>query len=388
MKQLAIIGAAMAAVDYANAARRMGVISHCFAWRKGALAIEAVDYFYDISIFEKDKIVEKCREIGINGVVATTELTIPIAAYVADQLQLNGMNVEVANQITDKYRNRLASASVKELYHPRFACVDSEKEIDNLDFSYPLIIKPTNKGGKRGITVVNRKADVSAAVEYLIQETGTNAPMVIEEYIAGGEEYSVESLSFHGKHYIIQVTQKISSGPPHCVELGHFQPASLSFEMRKKVENVIIDALKAIGMDNGPCHTEIKIKDNKIYLIEFNARPGGDRISGVLTELSTGYQYFNGMIEVAFGELYEVDISKLKKCYSGIYFITEQTKKLKPIFDICQNFSWCYEKHVVADELPTLVHNNGMGTNYFIYCSENEMNFQDEVVRLLEEYEE
>ena len=44
--------------------------------------------------------------------------------------------------------------------------------------------------------------------------------VLIEQYLSGGQEYSVESLSYKGKPYIVQVTRKITSGPPRCLELG------------------------------------------------------------------------------------------------------------------------------------------------------------------------
>lgn len=56
--------------------------------------------------------------------------------------------------------------------------------------------------------------------------------IIIEGFLEGGKEYSVESLSYHGRHQVIQITEKITSGPPHCVELGHMQPALLSESLK------------------------------------------------------------------------------------------------------------------------------------------------------------
>lgn len=376
MKKLAIIGAGRAALDYVINAKEMGIETHCFAWKKGAIAAEEADYFHDISIFEKERILDICKKIGIGGVVATTELTISIASYIAESMNLNGNPLNVSEVITDKYRNRKVSADVEGLNHPRYAEVTTKEEIEQLDFEFPIILKPTNKGGKRGITVVRNREDINVAYQYAISEVGEDTKLIVEEFIEGGQEYSVESLSFHGKHYIIQVTQKISSGPPHCVELGHFQPADLSNEMRKQIDIVMKKALQAIGIGNGPCHTEIKVRDNKIYLIEFNARPGGDRISHPLTMLSTGYPYFKGMIKVAFDESPDVHPDNFTSKAAGIWFITEQTKELKPIFEVCQNYEWCYEKQEKTDEISTLLHNSGSSINYFIYCSEQKPDFK------------
>ena len=182
----------------------------------------------------------------------------------------------------------------------------------------------------------------------------------------------MESLSYKGKHYVIQVTEKISSGPPHCVELGHKQPADLSDNLRRKVETAVKEGLTAIGLDNSTCHTEIKIIDDKVYLIEFNARPGGDHIAWPLTTLSTGYEYINGAIQIALGSFKGLDTSILEKHYAGVYFVTKQTEYLKPLFDDCENYSWLYKKNFVSEELQPLEHNDCYGTNSIMYYSEKD----------------
>ena len=187
----------------------------------------------------------------------------------------------------------------------------------------------------------------------------------------GGREYSVEGLSFQGTHQIIQITEKISSGPPHCVELGHSQPAQLSSEMIQKVIMSIKEVLTQFGFINGPTHTEIKIVDNKIYLIEMNARPGGDHIAHPLTQLSTGYDYLGEALKISAGIKPTVMKEGSSVMHSGVRFVTAQTANLKPIFDSCGDKTWLFKKHVESEELSELSHNDCSHTNYFIYCSEN-----------------
>lgn len=129
------------------------------------------------------------------------------------------------------------------------------------------------EGGKRGITVVSGPEQLEAAVNAAFDADKRDGGILIEEYLDGGKEYSVEGLSFEGKHQIIQITEKISSGPPHCVELGHSQPAALSPELWTAVERAIVELLNNVGIKYGPTHTEIKIRDGRVYLIELNSRP-------------------------------------------------------------------------------------------------------------------
>ena len=368
-KKLAIIGAGRNALILAERCRELGIESHCFAWEKGAMAKDAVDVFHDVSVTEVEAIAQTCRELGIGGVVATSEFTILPTAQIAEACGYVGNPVEVAAQITNKYRNREATAGVEGLNHPRYWRVTDPSQIDELDIEFPIIVKPTSEGGKRGICVARDADELRAAVAYSESEPNRSNAFIVEEFLEGGCEYSVESLSYEGKNYIVQVTQKESSGAPHCVELGHHQPADLTPQMRARVENVLDRALTAVGIVNGACHTEIKIIDGKIYLIEFNARPGGDHIACTLTELSTDYPYMTGVIQIALGEFEGIAPGQLKPYYAGIEFVTQQTAYLKDIFDSCEDEPWCYEKFQATPDLRPLTHNDGYNTNYFIYYS-------------------
>ena len=68
MKKLAIIGASYLQEPLIEKAKGMGLETHVFAWQTGDIGEHSADYFYPISIVEKDKILEKCREIGIDGI--------------------------------------------------------------------------------------------------------------------------------------------------------------------------------------------------------------------------------------------------------------------------------------------------------------------------------
>lgn len=373
MKKIAIIGGGVMAGYMGEACHRLGYEGHYFSMIDGKVDESMVDYYHEVNIFDKDKIVEICKEIEVDGVVPTTELSVPITAYVADKLGLLGNPVEVAEAITNKYRNRECIKYLTELLSPKYVEATCIEDVFNADIPFPIILKPVSLGGKRGLTVVKDETQLASAFQYAINSfrKGVEPHIIVEQYLEGGIECSVESISFMGKHNIIQITQKDSGGAPHCVELGHHQPASLSSEIWEKVCKGVSAGLTAIGLTNGPCHTEIKIIDDKVYLIEFNARPGGDHISWPMVELSTGFDYISGIILSATGELEPIDVSKFKHNYSGLYYVVKQTSHLKNIFDTCENESWCWGKNYVSDTWEELIQNDLEHTNYMIYASED-----------------
>ena len=373
MKKLAIIGGGVMASYFGEACHRLGFEGHYFSMIDGKVDDSKVDYFHEINIFDKDGIIAICKEIGVDGVVATTELSVPITAYVANKLGLLGNAVDVAEVITDKYRNRECIKNLTDLLSPKYVESSSIEDIIMSDIPYPMILKPVCLGGKRGITVVNNEDELTSAFEYATSffRTGVKPQIIAEQFLVGGMECSVESISFNGHHTIVQITQKDSSGAPHCVELGHHQPAPLSKELWNKVVCGVSSGLTAIGVENGPCHTEVKIIDGKVYLIEFNARPGGGHIWWPMVELSTGFDIMAAVVEAAMGVLKPIDVTTFKHKFSGLYYVVEKTANVKPIFDICEKEPWCWEKHFVSDKLQELKMNDMEHTNYIVYSSDN-----------------
>lgn len=369
MEKIAIIGTGYMARIIASRAKELNIESHCFSIDDNSVAAEVADYFHHVNILDVDALTDACKEIGIDGVVATTELTILPANQVAFSLGLNGNDVTVAKEITDKSIIREKVKNVTGLSQPWYEFCDNTSEPNVKEF--PVIVKPVAAGGKRGISVVNDANELKTALSQAIGVSKVKGAL-IEEFIQGGQEYSVETLSYHNRHYVIQITQKDSSGPPHCVELGHHQPAPLSNKMRENVENTIKGILTAAGVANGPCHIEIKIVQDKIFLIEINGRLGGDHIAYPLTELSTGFKYISGIIMVALDKFDEKELLNLEKNYCGVYFVTTQTSYLKSIFDNCDSQPWLYKKNEVSSDLQPITHNDGFNINYFIYFSKQQ----------------
>ena len=368
-KKIAIIGSGEMAVIIVENAKKMGIETHSFSNDLNDRVVGMSDEHHNISIFDTERIVEECKRIGIDGVLPTTELTIHIAAIVSEALSLPGMPIDISEKITDKDFVREKAKAVKNLYQPQY-CVCSIGDHIPEDVSYPVVVKPTSLGGKRGVSVANNNDELKMAIEYAVESMPESKNrLIIEEYIDGGKEYSVESISSHGKHMVIQVTEKISSGPPHCVELGHMQPAEISKDVRLKIDRIIPELLGTVGVDNSTSHTEIKIVNEQIYLIELNARSGGDHIAYPLTELSTGYPYIQGAINVAMDSFEFPTHDSFKDNYCGVIFVVEQTKRFKPLYDECEKYEWLYKKNNMTKISKKIVNNQAFDTNYFIYKS-------------------
>lgn len=362
--KLAIIGAAEGQLPLCKKAKQLGVYTICFAWEEGAVCKDYVDKFYPISILEKEKIAEICKQEGIQGVVSNaSEITAEIVSYIATELNLHGNDYEMLCKIKNKYYVREKTKDINDL-----SKVLSCRYMANLDVKYPCIVKPQVGSAKKGVVFVKDEEHLEEAVQYA-KEGG--ADIIIEDYI-DGREVSVESISYEGRHFVLQITDKENSGAPHFVELSHHQPSDISSIAKKKIERVIPQILDCIGFKNGASHIEMRIdSDDNIYLIEVNPRGGGDEISRILVELSTGYDYIKGMIEVALGVFKEPILSHEK--YAGIYFLCQQRAERLPYFERNEKPAWLIEKKYDVSEGLFEATGNYNRNGYLIYQSDKKI---------------
>ena len=313
--KLAIIGASTGQLPLTLKAKELGHTVISFAWDDGAVCKEYADKFYPISILEKDKIVEACRQEGVQGVVSNaSDLTSEIASYVASQLGLIANDYEKFQFVRDKAKMRELTNDI-----PNLCQVKSHLYEEGMEVDYPCIVKPTVGSSKKGVSFVNNKEELKKAVDYA--RSDGDAVILIEKFV-GTREFSVESISYKGKHHILQMTDKENDGAPHFVELSHHQPADLSEAVKEKVKQIVPEILNRVGLINGASHIEMKIdQEDNIYLIELNPRGAGDQICTLIGE-SIGYDYLKAMIDVALGTFEEPKVSH--KSYAGIYFLCKQ----------------------------------------------------------------
>lgn len=336
MKKIVIIGANSFQNPLILKAKEMGYETHVFAWQDGSIGERTADYFYPISIVEKDEILEKCREIQPDAVVTiASDLANITVQYVASRLGLPSNSDENILISTNKYAMRQAFMD-NGVASPKFAKVSEETDLAEAtaQMTYPVIVKPTDRSGSRGITKVNQFDEISAAVKAAIENSFEKCA-IIEEFI-DGEEYSCECVSYAGEHHVLAVTKKYTTGYPHFIETGHMEPAPISKELRDKVAAEIPKALDALQIQNGASHSEFKITDEgEVRIIEIGSRMGGDCIGSHLVHLSTGYDFVKMVIQTALGEEPAL-IPEHGPKYAGIRFIFNK-EDLKVYEDVQKN---------------------------------------------------
>ena len=284
-----------------------------------AVCKDEVDTFEIVGGQDYEGTLAVARNYNISAVVtAATDKPLVMMARIAKELGLSFYSEETAQISTDKFK-------MKECFRKGgIPCANGGliKSIDEAEgFVYPVILKPRDNSGSRGVIFCNNKAELEAAFNEAMQYTHLDS-VLVEEFIEG-QEYSIESLHFDGKSEVIQFTEKKTTPFPYNVELGHIQPANISNEHKEQIRKIIADIAVALGFENCPSHTELKINERGIYVIETSPRLGGDYITSTLTPLSTGVNLEDQLLHIALGE--KVDSTSRQSQYSGVRFFSFDT---------------------------------------------------------------
>lgn len=363
MKTIAIIGASYLQLPIVLKAKEMGLRVICFMWDKEAVCKEYADKFYPLSVIEKEEILKVCQLEKIDAITSiASDLVVPTINYVADKMGLVSNPMKYSDITTNKYLMRQCFAD-NNIPSPKFAIADEMNTHSICGFHFPLIVKPTDRSGSQGVEKVLDLVMLDRAIARA-KSISFEKRAIVEEFITG-REISIESISYQGKHYILQITDKVTTGAPYFVELEHHQPSSLSALVKEQMKQIVLKALNALHIVNGASHSELKItENNEIKVIEIGARMGGDFIGSDLVQLSTGYDFVRGVIEVALGEFTEPKFTQYK--YSGVYFLSKNTEYVMPYIINAVKYPEVVKAELLNDSLR-MVECSSDRNGYFIY---------------------
>ena len=306
MKKIMILGASVLQLPAIQKAKEMGLQVIAVDMNPEAIGFKVDGVISEvISTIDIEKVLEAAKKHDIDGIMTlASDMPMRTVAVVAKELGLVGITEDTAVKATNKavMRECLEQNNVPV---PRFYKVHTKEEYLEAvkQFSVDCIIKPADNSGSRGVFLIDDTSDVASvehAYEYSKQYS-RSGDIVVEEYMTG-PEVSVETLCVNGECHVIQITDKLTTGAPNFVEMGHSQPSSLSQDTCEKIKEVAIAANYAVGIQNGPSHTEIKVTPNGPKIVEIGARLGGDNITTHLVPLSTGIDMVEACINIALGE--------------------------------------------------------------------------------------
>lgn len=290
------------------------------------------------------------KKYNVSAIVtAATDKPLVMMSRVAKALNLPFYSEETAVWSTDKYQMKgrfleggvpcaqgrlLTKDQLLAFSHSLLAANSQQPTANSTGMQFPLICKPRDNSGSRGVKLCRNLQELQECIDEALQYSKLDT-VLVEEFIEG-REFSIESLHYDGKSEVIQFTEKKTTEFPYNVELGHKQPANLTDDQRDAIREIVSKIGTALKFENCPSHTELKVNDRGIFVIETSPRLGGDYITSTLTPLSTGINLEDQLLHIALGEKVDTATGRVNKA-SGVCFFSYPEGEVKVIDSLLAN---------------------------------------------------
>ncbi|MFG2996607.1 acetyl-CoA carboxylase biotin carboxylase subunit family protein [Streptomyces sp. NPDC048340] len=253
------------------------------------------------------------RRHTIAGVLTWNEVLLVATAHLAEALGVKSNPPAVMRNCRDKQATRalLARHGVPSARSVQVASL-LEAALVAERIGYPIVLKPAGQAGSVGVIRVGTSAELPAALAFATAGAalhgGENTDVLIEEYL-DGPEISVECVTQDGSTTAVAVTRKQLGYEPYFEETGHTVDAA--DQLLDQVAPIAAAAIRALGIDHGVQHVEMRLTATGPRIIEVNGRIGGDLI-GHLVRLATGIDLPLAAADLACGTTPDLEPSRLR----------------------------------------------------------------------------
>ena len=319
MKTILLLGGSAQQVVAIKKAKELGYRTVLCDYLPDNPGKDVADVFYLVSTTDKEAVLGVAVKEHIDGIVAyASDPAALTAAYVAEELGLptNPYNsVEILSH-KNSFREYLHTHG---FHCPKtYCCPISEFSLERLDdFSFPVIVKPIDSSGSKGVTVVadrGQLADVITKADSFSREK----KIIVEEFIEKSHPFQVGGDIFvsNGKIVIwglLNCHRSTVVNP--LVPIGKSYPLRLDEESIKKVKAELSRLLEALNITMGAFNIEAILDDKgNVYLIEVGPRNGGNMIPDLLQYI-TGIDVISATIQSAMGYPMVTEEVSNQDCY-------------------------------------------------------------------------
>ena len=307
MKKIMLLGGTRYALPVIKAAQELGYYVITADYLPDNIAHKYSDEYCNVSIIDKDAVLEAARRLQIDGIMSFgCDPGVAPAAYVAEKLGLpsvgsyeavsilqnkgrfrkfladNGFNVPTAKQYTDK--------------------AEALKDIDI--YHWPVIVKPTDSAGSKGVTRVDKPEDLPSAIDYAIEKS-FSSEFIIEDFLekvgcsSDTDSFTIDGelkfVSFNAQRFDLKATNPYAPS-------AYSWPSTMSKEHEAELTSELQRMMKLLGLKSSIYNIETReCTDGKAYIMECSPRGGGNRLAEML-RYATGVDMIKAAVLAAVGE--------------------------------------------------------------------------------------
>lgn len=304
-KKILIIGASAAQVSLIRKVRSEGYIALVASCDGDYPGFREADEKIFIDLMNKERLVEEVSKHNIHAVVTDrSELCLPVASFVANRLGLPGIPLPIADIFVNKNQIRQHSLE-RGIPNPKHHVVREKGDLYDAasEFGFPLILKPTDNNGSRGVVILHGEDDCNMAFSTASRFTYTGE--LIAEKVIDGFEVAVESIVYNGQviNLVIGQTEYFNNADLFLPSNRTF-PAPLTQDLQSELYQYNKQLYSSLGDFFAMAHAEYMISavDGTPYLIDAHLRGGGACIASHIVPLVTGVDLYGLYISWATGQ--------------------------------------------------------------------------------------
>lgn len=319
-KKLLLLGGLRYLIPVIKSAHSLGVyVITCDNVPKN-IAHEFSDEYYNVSIIDKKAVLELAKELKIDGIMSfAVDPGVVTAAYVANELGLPSPPYESVKILQNKalFRKFLTENNFTVPVAKGFTNSNIKDE-DISIFTFPVIVKPVDSAGSKGVTKVDNKKDLASAINIALLNS-ISGSFIIEEFIEQkGFSSDTDCFSVNGKmkffSFSNQYFDKNAENP--YTPSAYSWPSNISIDNKEILKKELQRLISLLKMGTSIYNVEVREGiDGKAYIMELSPRGGGNRLSEVL-KYATGEDLIRNAVKAAIGD---VSINITQNQYNGYW---------------------------------------------------------------------
>jgi len=302
-KTIMFIGAGKYQLSGIEKAKDLGLKVVAIDRDPNASGFEVADVPVVLDVKDIEGSIRVAKENNIDGVLTiASDIAVPTVAAVANKLGLPGISPEVAKIATNKalMREKFIEYGVPSPRFRKVKTLDEAKEAAE-EIGFPVVIKPVDNAGSRGVSKVDKMDELVGAFNYA-QKHSRIGEVIMEEFIEG-IECTIEGMTYNNKTEILAISEKKKPEGYYRVATDLTYPPSFLKEVMENIKKIVKLAIEAIGVDIGPTHSEVIVTPQwKPVLLEVAARGGGFGIFSDVIALVSGVDAITENIKISIGK--------------------------------------------------------------------------------------
>lgn len=350
MKKIMILGANNFLVPLIKTSKRLGFWTIVASPNEKEPGFEYADEKVIVDLCDENAVLEAAQKLKIDGIISDqAETPVRTQAFVANKMGLPGIGEDKAELFTNKYlmREKCREIGIDTI---KYKLVDNVNDAAKFyeQIGKPMIMKPIDSAGSRGVVKIEAVQTIYDQFDYS-KDASKTGKVIIEEYIPG-KELLIDGVVFNGIYQTLICGEYIKCNVPGVFSeyMGKY-PAEITDNQLNEVNKLVKKIIEGFGLPWGRTHTEVKINDNGIWLMETAARGGGRYISSGIVPMKTDFDSCEFLLKACVGEITKVPVvhKNNKSCGYVSLFLPKgeviSVEGLQEVIDLPYTYSHNFE---------------------------------------------